>query len=230
MAYEKLFNEIYAAVSLKYLWQDYMPGFVKSEAPDWLNEAMELGLEVSQALLPDDGQTERFIEQYLGHRKKDLPESAFARYGERLYFYNDRFWAVLPDPELQQDYIYKAKYRFDRKLEKLNTNYQHRRYNGLYLFLHPSEETDINAKQLFEYMRQAQADKKVRFDWVFLNCENAIHVCNYVKNTLETIPLPRKAENFLNLESDRLRNGSEWKDGVSLEDAYHSCQANSEKF
>ena len=30
MAYEKLLNEIYAAVSLKYLWPEYQPTFRKS--------------------------------------------------------------------------------------------------------------------------------------------------------------------------------------------------------
>ena len=37
MAYEKLLNEIYAAVSLKYLWKEYQPYFVKSESPDLIN-------------------------------------------------------------------------------------------------------------------------------------------------------------------------------------------------
>ena len=46
MAYEKLLNEIYAAVSLKYLWKEYQPYFVKSESPDWINETMDFGLEV----------------------------------------------------------------------------------------------------------------------------------------------------------------------------------------
>ena len=139
MAYEKLLNEIYAAVSLKYLWAEYKPVFIKSESPDWINETMDFGLEVSQALMPDDGKTESFIEQYLGCRKEELPESAIERYGDRLYFYNGRFWAVLPDPELEQDYLKKAEYRFDRKLEKLNANYKNKRYNGLYLFLHPTD-------------------------------------------------------------------------------------------
>ena len=49
------------------------------------------------------------------------------------------FWAILPDNTVQQDYLSKAKYRFDRKLEKLNANYIHKHYNGLYLFLHPTE-------------------------------------------------------------------------------------------
>ena len=95
MVYEKLLNEIYAVVSLKYLWREYRPSFVKSESPDWINEMMDMGLEVSQALLPDDGQTKNFIEQYLGCLKEDLPPAALERYGERLNFYNGRFWAVL---------------------------------------------------------------------------------------------------------------------------------------
>ena len=76
MAYEKLLNEIYAAVSLKYLWAEYKPVFIKSESPDWINETMDFGLEVSQALMPDDGKTESFIEQYLGCQKESLPQSA----------------------------------------------------------------------------------------------------------------------------------------------------------
>ena len=85
MAYEKLLNEIYAAVSLKYLWKEYEPYFVKSESPDWINPNMDFGLEVSQALLPDDGQEESFIEKYLGCRKEELPSLAFDKYGERIF-------------------------------------------------------------------------------------------------------------------------------------------------
>jgi len=217
MAYEKLFNEIYAAVSLKYLWKEYQPGFVKSESPDWINETMKLGLEVSQALLPDDGQAERFIERYLGCLRDELPKAAFEKYGERLHFYNGRFWAVLPDPARQQDYLTKAKFRFEKKLEKLNTNYQHRRYNGLYLFLHPTDEKEIDADQMFECMKQTQADKKRRFDWVFLNCGKVIYVCNYVKDVMEAIPLPKNAESFLNGEAERLRHVSGWENGTQLD-------------
>ena len=183
MAYEKLLNEIYAAVSLKYLWKEYEPYFVKSESPDWINPNMDFGLEVSQALLPDDG----------------------------------RFWAILPDNTVQQDYLSKAKYRFDRKLEKLNANYIHKHYNGLYLFLHPTDENDIDAGALFEYMRYTQEKKKMRFDRVFLNCVKTIYVCNYENNTIEPIVLPPNAENFLNTEAEYLRNCCDWKDGTALE-------------
>lgn len=219
MAYEKLLNEIYAAVSLKYLWTEYKPCFVKSESPDWINETMELGLEVSQALLPEDGQEESFIDKYLGCRKEELPSLILQKYGERLHFYNGRFWAILPDAQLSQDYITKAKYRFERKLEKLNDNYRHRRYNGLYLFLHPADENAIDVEKLFEYMRYRQEDKPYRFDWVFLNCVKTIYVCNYMKNVVEPIILPQNAENFLNTEAEYLRYCGEWSDGVSLDEA-----------
>ena len=217
MVYEKLLNEIYAAVSLKYLWKEYRPCFIKSESPDWINDTMDFGLEVSQALLPDDGQEERFIEQYLGCLKEELPPQAFEKYADRLNFYNGRFWAILPDRAVQQDYFSKAKYRFDRKLEKLNTNYVHKRYNGLYLFLHPTDENDIDAGALFEYMRHTQQSKPKRFDWVFLNCVKTIYVCNYRTNRIEPIVLPQNAENFLNTEAEYLRYCRDWENGTPLD-------------
>lgn len=217
LAYEKLLNEIYAAVSLKYLWKEYRPYFIKSESPDWINETMDFGLEVSQALLPYDGQEDNFIERYLGCLKEELPPQAFEKYGDRLNFYNGRFWAILPDRAVKQDYLSKAKYRFDRKLEKLNTNYTHKRYNGLYLFLHPADETEIDVGALFEYMRFRQERMERRFDWVFLNCVKKIYVCDYGNNTIEPIILPQNAENFLNTEAEYLRYCHEWEDGMPLD-------------
>lgn len=217
MAYEKLLNEIYAAVSLKYLWKEYKPFFVKSESPDWINENMDLGLEVSQALIPVDGQEESFIEKYLGCPRDELPPEAVAKYGDRLNFYNGRFWAILPDRNVKQDYLSKAKYRFDRKLEKLNTNYTHKKYNALYLYLHPTDESDIDAGALYEYMRFTQKPMKKHFDWVFLNCVSTIYVCDYRDNTIEPIVLPKNAENFLNTEAEYLRYCRDWQDGMAID-------------
>ena len=217
MAYEKLLNEIYAAVSLKYLWKEYQPYFIKSESPDWINETMDFGLEVSQALLPDDGQEESFIEQYLGCLKEDLPPQAFEKYGERLNFYNGRFWPILTDRAVHQDYLSKAKYRFDTKLDKLKTNYVDKRYNGLYLFLHPTDENDIDAGALFEYMRLTQETREKRFDWVFLNCVKTIYVCDYRTDTIEPIRLPQNAESFLSTEAEYLRYCHDWEDGMVLD-------------
>ena len=217
MAYEKLLNEIYAALSLKYLWKDYKPSFVKSESPDWINATMNLGMEVSQALLPDDGQMESFIEKYLGMPKEQIPPSAKERYGDRLHFYNGRFWAILPDENLPDECIKKAKYRFDKKLEKLNSNYRAQKYNSLYLFLHPTEAGNVDVATLFEYMKNKQSVMQEKFHWVFLNCTKVIYVCNFMEDTMEEIVLPQNAETFLNTEAEYLRYSGEWNDGVSLD-------------
>lgn len=217
MAYEKLLNEIYAVVSLKYLWPEYRPGFVKSESPDWINEAMELTVEVSQALLPDDGETKSFLERYLGHRREELPAFAFARYGDRLHFYNDRFWAVLPVQQSSQMDRFKAEYRFDRKLEKLNAHYQHRKRNGLYLYLHPTGENPIDAQRLFSYMKSSQSSAPVRFDLVFLNGRGVIYVCDFAQDTVTPIPYPENAAAFLDEEAERLRHLGPWENGTPLD-------------
>lgn len=217
MAYEKLLNEIYAVLSLKYLWPGYRPGFVKSESPDWINEPMGLGLEVSQALLPEDGQAANVIEQYLGRPRCEIPEEVAERYEGRMHFYNERFWAILPRQGAEQDCPGKVRYRFERKLEKLNKNYRPARYNGLYLFVHPEEKGEVDVPQLFSDMKRIQREAAKQFDWVFLNCGNVIYVCDFGQDVVEDIALPGKAERFLNAEAERLRHQAQWQDGTAFE-------------
>lgn len=217
MAYEKLYNEIYAIVSLKYLWKEYKVGFVKNESPDWINEEMNLGLEVTQALLPDDGKTESFIDKYLGCLKEELPIAAIEFYGDRLHFYNGRFWAVLDDEREPQDYLLKVQFRFDRKLEKLNINYARMKNNGIYIYVHPAKNEKVDAKKLYHYMKKEQSKKKYGFKWVFLNCIDKIYVFDFEEDSIERIDLPANAESLFNNETEKLRHSCLWKDGTRLE-------------
>ena len=216
MAYEKLYNEIYAIVSLKYLWKEYKAGFVKNESPDWINEEMNLGLEVTQALLPDDGKTESFIDKYLGCLKEELPYAALEFYGDRLHFYNGRFWAVLDDEREPQDYLLKVQFRFDRKLEKLNINYARMNNNGIYIYVHPAKNEKVDAKKLFHYMKKEQSKKVYGFKWVFLNCIDKIYVFDFEKDSIERIDLPANAETLFNNETEKLRHSCPWTDGTRL--------------
>lgn len=216
MAYEKLLNEIYAAISLKYLWPKYQPCFTKCESPDWINKTMNFGMEVSQALMPVDGQTESFIEQYLGCLKEEIPSSKMEHYGERLHFYNGRFWAVLPARDEDGNYCTKAIYRFNSKLHKLNTNYQNFACNGLYLFMHPREGDEIEVQQIFKEMQELQKEMPIRFDYVFLNCIRTIYVFDFANDVLEPIVLPGNALEFLEKEAERLRNVKDWENGMEI--------------
>ena len=119
MTYEKLYNELFALVSLKYFWKEYKDGFEKSESPDWVNEAAGFGIEVSQALLQNDGEAQNFIELYLGKKREEIPDTAFEKFGAGMHFYNGRLWALTADVDSgSDDYIRKAAYRFDKKTQK----------------------------------------------------------------------------------------------------------------
>ena len=67
-------------------------------------------------------------------------------------------------------------------------------------------------------MKGQQEERKVRFDWVFLNCVKVIYVCDFNEDKLEPIVLPKNAASFLNTEAEYLRYLHEWEDGESLED------------
>jgi hypothetical protein len=217
MAYEKLYNEIYAAVTLKYFWREYRPGFVKCESPDWFNESTGFGLEVSQALVPSDGITESFLEKYLGKLREEIPEVELERYGGRLYFYNDRLWAVMPEEDLPCRE--KALYRFGKKLEKLNANYRSEGENGLYLFLHDDRVTREECAEWFREMRLRQVGCRRVFRRVFLDGEQVLYVLDFVSGALEVVPIPERARIFLAAETERLRQRGDWPEGQTVDEA-----------
>ena len=204
MAYEKLLNEITAVTTLKYFWRGYHEGYVKWESPDWFNKKDDIGIEVSQALLPRDGKEESFLETYLGRPKEDLPEEAFLYFGSRLYFYNNRFWALLDDGENDKDVEEKIITRFQAKLKKLNTNYRLCATNALYLFAHA--EIKRSAAKRIEYLMAGIAEEEAhRFDIVFLDCVSVLYLIERKKNGLSTVAIPGKARRFLNAEAEKTR-------------------------
>lgn len=206
MAYEKLYNEIYAIVALKYLWRGYRPGYVKNESPDWLNPAQSVGIEVSQALLPYDGQDASFLEAWLGRLSEEIPAEDKARYAGRLYFYNDRLWALLPDPRDTRSWTEKAHYRFCRKLEKLNKNFTVCKINSLYLYAHATPEKIESVRLLMAEMAESQQGSGVKFGLVFLDCEKSIYILDFRSGGIAEMPVGEMARVFLERETERIRN------------------------
>lgn len=206
MAYEKLYNEIYAMVALKYLWRGYRPGYVKNESPDWLNPAQSVGIEVSQALLPYDGQDASFLESWLGRLSEEIPAADKTRYAGRLYFYNDRLWALLPDPRDTRSWEEKSLYRFRRKLEKLNKNFTVCKTNALYLYAHATPEKTGEVRRLMDDMSRSQQGRAQQFDLVFLDCEKCIYILDFRSGGVAEMPVGEYARGFLEQQTERIRN------------------------
>lgn len=217
--FEKLYNEIFAVVSLKYFWSGYADGFIKGESPDWFNVECGTGVEVSQALLQSDGEAQSIVNQYLGKLKSEIPPEALSRYGDRAYFYNGRLWAITPEggPDCNAGYEEKALFRFADKLEKLNNNYTLFGVNTLYLYLHAMPSGDEVAA-ISERMRALQSGRPARFDAVFLNGVNALHVLSLESGSVETVPIPDDALAFLRTRAELLRHCSPWQNGANFTD------------
>lgn len=228
MAYEKLYNEIYAVVVLRYFWAEYKPGFVKSESPDWMNRTMDFGMEVSQALLPYDGQSESFLEYYLGKRQEEIPEAAQEKYAGKLYFYNGRLWALLNGEEDPASYVEKVQFRFECKLKKLNSNYTRCGCNALYLYVHAQPETVSDVAAIMQKMKEIQDRETYRFQKVFLDCESCVYILDFEQETLESIRIPEKARLFLEGKTEKLRNQEEWSNEADFEAALSMFTTTSE--
>lgn len=217
MTFEKLYNEIYAVVSLKYFWHGYRDGFIKSESPDWVNKIMGFGMEVSQALLQYDGEAQKIVDLYLGRKREEIPATAFEKFGDRMYFYNGRFWALSPEEEnSSESYIVKAAFRFDKKLEKLCSNYNRYPMNGLYLFLHTGSETAEGIEEIFFLMKKAQENARYAFHLVFLCTDTALYVLDFESVKIETVNIPQTAADYLKAETERLRNSRLWENGTGI--------------
>lgn len=225
--FEKLYNEIFAILSLEFFWRDYSGGYKKGESPDWYNPDASVGIEVTQAIMQEDGEAQSVVNQYLGRKKEEIPEDILQRYLGRAYFYNGRLWAIMPEAGKEENLTAceKALYRFEKKLERLNSNYTPYQTNALYLYLHESNITDEDTAGFIKKADDIQKDRTRKFDSVFLNCINALRVVDMKNGSWETVHIPQDALVFMRSRTEQLRHGMEWKDGTefsAVEDSINS--------
>lgn len=216
--FEKLYNEIFAMLSLKYFWRDYSDSYKKGESPDWYNVGASVGIEVTQAIMQEDGEAQSIVNQYLGRKTEEIPEEILQRYSGRTYFYNDRLWAIMPEAGKEEKLTAceKALYRFGKKLERLNTNYTEFNTNALYLYLHESNIKDDEIKCFIRAAEEMQKGCIRKFDVVFLNCVNTLRVVDMGGGSWETVQVPTDALAFMRSMAERLRHSMEWKDGADF--------------
>lgn len=196
MIYEKLYNEIYALLSVKKLGSEYKGIYKKSESPDWINEYDNIGIEVTQALLQYEGEAQKLIDKFLGMRLEDIPQAEIEPFLDRAEFFCGRLQAINTDNG-SHSYVFKTLYRFDKKLYKLNTNYSLMKKNCLYIFLHKDNEVYSDIEYIFETIQAQQSRKTNKFHTVFLNCIDTIYALDFSVGQVSTIQLSEnERENF----------------------------------
>ncbi|MBO7739706.1 MAG: hypothetical protein J6S18_04975, partial [Oscillospiraceae bacterium] len=121
-------------------------------------------------------------------------------------FYNDRLWALLPDPRDKRTWEEKSLYRFLRKLEKLNKNFTVCKTNALYLYAHACAEDISDVRRLMKDMAESQHDARVKFDLVFLDCERSIYILDFRSGGVAEMPTGEQAKKFLEQQTESIRN------------------------
>lgn len=218
MAFEKLYNELYAAVALLALAPELAGDLEKGESPDWVEPVRDMGVEVTQALRQQDGEAQRFLERYLGRRAEEIPPAAFERYAGALHFDHGRLWGLTleAEQEWQAGYADRARYRFACKLEKLNDNYTPYAENALYLFLHTDRVTPAAAEALTADLRRIQQDAPRKFDRVFLDGVDCLYLGGLTQGGTERRAIPLAAAVRLREAAGFLRGVGEWQAGASV--------------
>ena len=213
--FEKLYNEIFAMISLKYFWRGYSDGYVKGESPDWYSERASVGIEVTQAIMQEDGEAQSVVNQYLGKLRTDIPEGVLLRYSGRTYFYNERLWAIMPETgkETAVSTCKKALYRFAKKLERLNTNYRSYDINGIYMYLHDVVD-DEDVARFVRMANDMQKNSKRQYDIAFLNCVSSLKVVELASGRWETVHIPADALAYMRSKAEKMRHGAEWENGM----------------
>lgn len=218
MAFEKLYNEIYAAVAILELAPELAGDLQKGESPDWVEPVRDMGVEVTQALRQQDGEAQKFLERYLGRRAEEIPSAAMERYAGALHFDRGRLWGLTlaAEQDWQAGYADRARYRFARKLEKLNANYTPHAENALYLFLHTDRVTPAAASALTDDLRRIQADAPRRFDRVFLDAVDGLYLGDLTRGGAERREVSLATGVRLREAAGFLRGMGDWPAGASV--------------
>ena len=205
MIYEKLYNEIYALLSVKRLGSEYKGIYKKIESPDWINEHDDIGIEVTQALLQYEGEAQKVIDKFLGMRLEDIPQAEIEPFLDRAEFFCGRLQAINTENGTHS-YVFKTLYRFDKKLYKLNTNYSLMKRNCFYIFLHKDNVVYSDIEYIFENIKVQQSRKKNKFNTVFLNCIETIYVLDFNLGIISTIMLSEIEQKKFAESTLRIRN------------------------
>lgn len=184
----KDYMEWYALLSLIYSYDTALTLLEKGEEPDWQSAKLDLGLEVTEALLSEDGRKRAVINQYFG---KELDGQYIKEQIEHKYpEYSHQMSVIGKIACFSESYDMMPKVRqvglaISMKTRKLNQNYTRFANNWLYVFA-PSlfTQDDIHAVcQICQENNQAYA---IQFDKVFFNVNDKVFVVS-ITGTVEQI-------------------------------------------
>lgn len=176
----KEYIEWYALLSLIYCYDENLSPLKDSkvEEPDWQSEALDIGLEVTEALESDDGRKRSVINNYFG---KGLDGNIIKNHVEKEYPEYSHFVNVVGNTacfSLYCDMIPKIEQvvaAIVSKTAKLNEHYKKYKNNWLYVFA-PDLFADFDIPYVFNAYRERTSQYHIQFDKIFINAHDCIFI------------------------------------------------------
>lgn len=170
--------ERYARLSLIYCFDKSLSLLQKGEEPDWQSTQLGIGLEVTEALSPQDGRKRNAINQYFGkgmngHDIKQQFDKKYPEYAHHLrVIENTACFSDFYDmhPKIQQICS-----TIQNKTVKLNGNYKKFKENWLYVFA-PDLFDDTDISQVLQAYQKTSETNVLTYDKLFLNAQQWLFV------------------------------------------------------
>ena len=182
MKVTKEYMEWYAVLSLVYCYEKKLHMFFdcKEEEPDWQSEKLDIGLEVTEALEPEEGRKRSVINRHFGKNQegdivKQQIEKSYPEYSDQIGVVDGKayFFESYDTPSKINQTLDTIK----SKTKKLNDHYKIFSNNWLYIFTpHLFLDSDILQIQ-FDYLEYA-TQFPVKFDKIFFNLQSELIVLN----------------------------------------------------
>lgn len=175
--YNKEYFEKYALLSLAYCYDDKLHSMKKHERPDWIDENRSIGLEVTRALSPKDGERESIIERYFC--KGYTPEEIINKANRELKCNKDMFKIADGICYVEKNVNYSDVKQLiidaiNTKISKLNSYYDKFNKNWLYVFADSSLLDDGDIEEII--LKINNIGDNSSFDKIFINILDKMYV------------------------------------------------------
>lgn len=175
--YNKDYFEKYALLSLVYCYDDKLHSMKKHERPDWIDKNRSIGLEVTRALSPKDGERESIIERYFCKGYK--PEEIINKANRELKCNKDMFKIADGICYVEKNVNYSDVKQLiidtiNTKISKLNSHYDKFNKNWLYVFTDSSLLDDGDIEEII--LKINNIGDNSSFDKIFINIIDKIYV------------------------------------------------------
>lgn len=175
--YNKDYFEKYALLSLVYCYDDKLHSMKKHERPDWIDENRSIGIEVTRALSPKDGERESIIERYFC--KGYTPEEIINKANRELKCNKDMFKIADGICYVEKNVNYSDVKQLiidtiNTKISKLNSHYDKFNENWLYVFADSSLLDDGDIEEIV--LKINNIGDNSSFDKIFINIIDKIYV------------------------------------------------------